>query len=39
MSLIFYITLLSDMFRVVNRFVERFRFRKLTARIARYLPT
>ena len=39
MSVIFYLTLLSDMFRVVNRFVERFRFRKLTARIARYLPT
>ncbi len=39
MAAIFYVTLWSDMFRIVNRFVERFRFRKLTARIARYLPT
>lgn len=39
MAIVFYITLWSDMFRVVNRFVERFRFRKLAARIARYLPT
>ncbi len=39
MAMVFYLTLWSDMFRVVNRFVERFRFRKLAARIARYLPT
>lgn len=39
MAIVFYLTLWSDMFRVVNRFVERFRFRKLAARIARYLPT
>ncbi|BDX38897.1 hypothetical protein CYCD_22520 [Tenuifilaceae bacterium CYCD] len=39
MSGVFYIALWSDMFRVVNKFVERFRFRKLTTRISRYLPS
>lgn len=39
MSAVFYLALWSDMFRVVNKFVERFRFRKLAARISRYLPS
>ncbi|MGE0079479.1 MAG: ATP-binding cassette domain-containing protein [Bacteroidales bacterium] len=39
MAIVFYFALWSDMFRVVNKFVERFRFRKLTARISRYLPS
>lgn len=39
MTGVFYLALWSDMFRVVNKFVERFRFRKLTARISKYLPS
>jgi ABC-type multidrug transport system ATPase subunit len=39
MSGILYLTLWSDIFRIVNRFVERLRFRKLTERISRYLPS
>ncbi|MCB8964466.1 MAG: ATP-binding cassette domain-containing protein [Bacteroidales bacterium] len=39
MSGVFYLALWSDMFRMVNTFVERFRFRKLAARISRYLPS
>ena len=39
MTSVFYLTLWSDMFRVVNKFVERFKFRKLTNRISRYLPS
>lgn len=39
MTALFYLTLWSDMFRIVNKFVERFKFRKLTTRISRYLPS
>jgi hypothetical protein len=39
MTGVFYSAIWSDMFRVVNKLVERFRFRKLTTRISRYLPS
>lgn len=39
MSVVFYLSLLSDFFRVLHKATEWFRFRKLAARIARYLPS
>ena len=38
MSLIFYITLLTNMFRAVNKYLERFKFRRLAKRIGKYIP-
>lgn len=39
LTIILYLALWSDMFRIFSTFVERFKFRKLTARISRYLPS
>lgn len=39
MAFVLYLTLWGDVFRIVRELVEQFRFRKLTQRIARYLPS
>ncbi len=38
MSGLFYITLLTNVFRSINSYLERFKFRRLAKRIAKYIP-
>jgi ABC-type multidrug transport system ATPase subunit/energy-converting hydrogenase Eha subunit B len=38
MSFVFYITLLTNLLRAINMYLERFKFRRLAKRIARYIP-
>lgn len=38
MSLVLYVALLTNLFRVINSYLERFKFRRLAKRIARYIP-
>ena len=38
MSLIFYFTLLTNLFRAINKYLERFKFRRLAKRIGKYIP-
>lgn len=38
MSIMLYFTLLTNLFRAINRYLERFKFRRLAKRISRYIP-
>lgn len=38
MSLVLYFMLLTNMLRAINKYLERFKFRRLARRIARYIP-
>lgn len=38
MTAFFYLSLWTNFFRIVNRYMERFKFRRLAKRIARYIP-
>jgi ABC-type multidrug transport system ATPase subunit len=38
LSIFFYLTLLTNVFHTINAYVERFKFRRLARRIARYIP-
>jgi ABC-type multidrug transport system ATPase subunit len=38
MSFIFYLALLTNLFRAINMYLERFKFKRLAKRIARYIP-
>lgn len=38
LSLFFYITLLTNIFHTLNTYLDRFKFRRLARRIARYIP-
>jgi hypothetical protein len=38
MSTIFYLSLWTNFFRILNKYMERFKFRRLAKRIARYIP-
>lgn len=38
MTLMLYIALLTNMLRAINQYLERFKFRRLAKRIARYIP-
>jgi len=35
---LFYFALLTNLFRAINRYLERFRFRRMARRIAKYIP-
>ena len=35
---LFYFTLLTNLFRAINKYLERFRFKRLTKRISKYIP-
>ncbi len=38
MSLVLYFMLLTNMLRAINKYLERFKFRRLARRISRYIP-
>lgn len=38
MSAIYYLSLWTNFFRILNKYMERFKFRRLARRIARYIP-
>jgi ABC-type multidrug transport system ATPase subunit len=38
MSFVFYLVLWTNMFRLISKYLERFKFQRLAKRIARYIP-